>query len=72
MKPITLKDISINCYCDNAYRCLECNYKLKLKEEAIKWVKDERERLHGDLPYDKGDALERWKTRLNITEEDLK
>ena len=67
MKPITLKDIQKEYIFEIVKPIFD-----DVRKEAIKWVKDERERLHGDLPYDKWDALERWKTRLNITEEDLK
>ncbi len=42
---------------------------MDLKQEAIKWVKEEREDLNS---LSVSDVLSRWMRRLNITEEDLK
>ena len=51
----TLKDIGLE----------TCILKRELREEAIKWVKEEKD-LFGIMPETK-----RWMKRFNITEEDL-
>ena len=47
----------------------------QLKQESIKWVKEDKEAIGRLHPEDVGTwiiSLERWMKRLNITEEDLK
>jgi len=44
----------------------------ELKEEAIKWVKEEREKYGFMGIAVNNNQLKRWMKRFNITEEDLK
>ena len=63
----TLKDVygiatSSNC-------CEDEVLKRNLKAEAIKWVKEDFELVKNAESHK---MLERWKSRFNLTEEDLK
>ena len=66
---ITLKDLVIGCkYCLGEF----VNAK-KLKEEAIKWVKEDMEEQGSDIEgLFMQPMIVRWMDRLNITKEDLK
>lgn len=68
----TLKDISTNIESHGAFADKSAiDFRDEIKEEAIKWVKEDRFSLeNGD--YGVYDVLTWWMKRLNITEEELK
>ena len=70
MKLKTLKDLRRPVYGCNSGEVLDI-----VKQEAIKWVKEDIEEFGIDLGlYDNRESnlLRKWMKRLNITEEDLK
>ena len=73
MEKITLKDI------EETWNEFEDNLvsKEKLKEEAIKWVKEDLENIKlrndfGDIIWEPIHMTKEWMKRFNITEGDLK
>ena len=80
MKLKTLKDlrrdrkvIDLNTFKTKRYDTV-C-YLSEVRDEAIKWIKEDKEttiRLHPDDMGTWEISIRRWMERLNITEEDLK
>ena len=64
MEPKTLKDI------EDYYGNVDGD---KLRQEAIKWVKEDIELAAGELPFGVAkQIINIWIKRFNITKEDLK
>ena len=48
------------------------DFKLVIKDEAIKWVKEDIKDMNKGIVFMAIDSTKRWMKRLDITEEDLK